>query len=402
MLRKKAILFVALLLSLGLTLTACGEDDPAEQDNNVTNNNTPDAGEEDAGEEDTGEEDAGEEDTGPTGCTSNDQCIPGEECDTASGECVPEPTGCELTGDDRPDRCDKDYDETDFGPGSLITSFQIAGRVVGDEIDPECCFDYTGDDQIDNELGATILDFDEGTFNDLNASLSESIEDGSLILMFEHAGLTDLSAEEDYNLNFFLGEYDTDGTTLLIDPASVDEGTQPMAQVENAKIQSDALGAGPGSIRLDIELLGTPLSLLISQAQIEATVDLTESSIADGVWLTDGKLGGVIRIRDILDTMNDVASECDCLELDGDPLISYNPNDLEEFPTCNAGQTEAEACNDAGQSTCGSMAQYCGPITFIVPGLADVDTTGDDQADAVSIGAKFETEGATFGGIAPE
>ncbi len=421
MLNKRLLSLIAMLLCAGLTLAACGDDDPAGNNGNNTNNEELDAGPdatEDADEGDASEEPDADPDTGPTGCESDDDCADGEMCEVDTGECVLAPSGCELTGDDRPERCDQSFDDIEFGSVSLVNDFVIAGRKIGDEqIDPECCFDYTGNSEIDNALGETLLTVSAETFESVNASIAESIADESLLLMFEHAGLTDLSASEDYELNFWLGEYDGAGD-LFIDPASVDEGIYPQAVVENAIIQDGDLSAGPGSVALNIELLDTPLSLLISQTQIEAEVDMDNSSIEDGVVLINGKLGGVIRLSDVYDGLNTFTDSCDCYGLgDDEQLIDYELDPSQGFVvSCNAGNSEAdvcesvclddngdpiEDCDDGGASTCATLAESCGMLG-ILPSFADIDLDEDGINDAISIGAKFTAEAAVVSGVAAE
>jgi hypothetical protein len=406
MLNRNMIGLLALALSAGLTLSACGDDST---ENNADTGALIDAA------VDSGTEDAGT-DTADPGCTSDEDCsTSGFMCETSTGECVAAPSGCELTGADRPARCDETFDSTTFGPGSLVTSFEIAGlNAAGDGT--TCCFDYNADQthqkadpEIDNALGEAL----DGLYlGELNTSLADSINSGDLLLAFEHDGLTDLTAGESYGLNFFLGEYDTDDN-LLIDPASLDEGTYPQARVNNAMIDGDALTAGPGVVQISVDLLGTPLSLLISDAKIETSIDTANSSIADGVTMTSGKLGGVIRVTDLLEAVNGYASSsCECLGLDGDPLIHYNPenvgcytedpNDPEDGmyqgKECGCAEVDASSCTNS----CGDIAGFCGIAYGILPGLSDVDTDGDEEPDAVSIGANFETEATTFSGIAAE
>lgn len=459
MVNRRIIGMMAVLLTASLSLTACGDDSSSNNGNNNGGNDVgADAGmdaAQDGGDMDATEDGGGED--ADQGCTSDDDCAPGMMCETDTGACVEAPSGCDLTGDERPARCDQDFAGTTFGPGSLVTSFQIAGRNVGGTADPECCFDYNGDGEIDNSLGGTLIGVSADTFDSLNASLASSIADGSLILAFEHDGLTDLSAGEDYKLNFWLGQLggvdcsvqancsdaacantaacagsgdtfedcstdtDEDGdgdagcadsdctdtaicaeldtSAIEIDPNSVDQGTFPQAQVDNAKIDGDKLSAGPGSVKLSIDLLDTPLELVISNAQIEADVDTTQSTIADGIWLTNGKLGGVVRIDDILDGVNNFASTCDCMGLSGDDAISYQANDVAGTAECNVGTTEADACTADGQDSCATIAKNCSLVVNVLPLLADIDTDNDGTNDAVSVGAKFETVGTTFSGI---
>ncbi|MFP4597843.1 MAG: hypothetical protein ACLFVJ_06310 [Persicimonas sp.] len=403
MLNKRLLSLIAMLLCAGLTLAACGDDDPAgnnDNNSNNTNNEELDAGPDATEDADEGDDDAGEPDadpdTGPSGCESDDDCADGEMCDVDTGECVLAPSGCDLTGDDRPERCDQSFDEAEWGPVSLVNEFSVAGREVGGEFDPECCFDYTGDSEIDNALGEALDNF--GVMADVNTSIEESIADGSLLLMFEHAGLTDLDAGETYELNFWLGEYN-DADELLIDPASIDDGSYPQAVVENAVIQDGSLSAGPGSVALSIDLLDTPLSLLISQAQIEAEVDMDNSSIEDGVALTDGKLGGVIQVTDIYDGINSFAGSCDCLGID-EPLIDYSIDGEGNLSAeCNE-NADADACAEAGEDSCETIGGQCTLLSSILPSFADVDLDDDGVEDSISIGAEFSTEAAAISGVA--
>lgn len=416
MLKRKMIYLMALVLSAGLTLTACGDDAPAGNNGDSTNNGGTDAGDTSV---DDATDDAGTDTGGDSeGCTVDGDCNEGQVCEVSTGLCVAAPSGCELTGDERPERCDQTFEETTFGPGSVVTSFQVAG-LLPDET-PECCFDYDseqddGDADIDNALGELLVQFDQ--LDSINTSLSESIANGELILMFEHDGLTDLSAGETYGMNFFLGEYD-ENNNLLIDPASIESGTYPQARVENATIDGSSLSAGPGMVRLNIEVLSTPLSLVISQAKIEAEIDTANSSIADGIVMTGGKLGGVVRVDDVLDALNGyVETTCGCLGLEDKPLVTYDPNNISCFRDaddpedgmyqgeecgCNSDSAGQDACTAAGEDTCTSIASNCGLIYSVLPTVADVDTDGDGTNDAISIGTTFETEGAVFTGIAAE
>jgi hypothetical protein len=415
MLKRTMIGLMALALSAGLTLTACGDDDPA-GNNGGTNNGAADAGDTNGGGGDDAGDTTPEPDAEEQGCTTDEDCSPGFMCETTTGECVAAPSGCELTGEDRPARCDETFEDTEFGPGSLITSFQIAG--ANDDGGSDCCFDYNADQDhskatpgIDNALGVTL---DGLALGDINDGLQESIDSGDLLLVFEHDGLTGLDAGDDYALNFFLGEYDVDDN-LLIDPASIDDGTYPQARVENASITDGVLTAGPGIVKLTIDLLGTPLTLVISDAQIEANIDAENSSMEDGVAMTEGKLGGVIRVTDVLEAVNTyAATSCECLGLEGEPLIHYNPENIgcyaEDPNSPEEGMYDGKECGcnpditpSACEGTCSDLGgSYCGLVYSIIPSLSDVDTDSDGEPDAVSIGANFSTEAANFTGIAAE
>jgi len=391
MLNRRLIGLLALLLSAGLSMSACGGDDEA-SNNNKNNNNTADAtGEPDEDTTDEGDATGGEDSTGegdtvdpPTGCTAEEGCGEGYTCNVAASVCEPLPTGCDV--ENPPARCGEVT--TEFGPASIVTEFQIAGA------DPECCFDYNGDDAIDNAL--SLL----GGF--ANESIQESIDSGSLVLLFEHDGLDDVVNSSPYTLNVWLGEGVEAPVTgpFAIDPASIDQGSFPQAYLPNAQIVDGVLNAGPGTVDISIDLLGAQLGLRISQARIEATVD-PASTLEDGVIvkdanpaLTGGKLGGVIRVDDLVTAANTfAASSCDCLGLDGADYVLANGLELSCAPTPNSTCTEAE------NSACAGLGEVCGYLGAIGI-LVDVDTDGDGAVDALSIGTTFNTDAAQISGFA--
>ncbi len=391
---RRLISLMALLFAAGLSLSACGGD--SNSGNNGTNNADTgnDSGMADAGTDggnagtDGGMADAGTDGGTTSGCSTNDDCGAGQMCDTSTSQCVEAPTGCDLTGSDRPARCDKTSADTTWGPGSIFTSFQVDG-----DSDNLCCFDYTGDGTNNNILGTTLDSFDQ--LASINQSIADNIDNGTLMLSLEHDGLTAIPSTDSYGLNLWLGQSVDSNGAITINPTSVDQGTYPQAHVNNAEIGSDgSFTAGPGTVNITVSLLNTPLTLVISEAQLSGTVDMDKSSIADGVFINDGKLGGVVRSKDVLDAVNGYASTCDCLGLGSDKLITYDESDVNGTVACTP--LDNDTCDS--NSTCEKVGSSCMLISS-VPALADVDTNNDGTPDALSIGARFTTDGATFSGI---
>lgn len=412
MLNRRLIGLLALLLSAGLTVAACGGDDDASGDkgnnkpgnngpgNNDTGNNGPGIDHDASGEGDTNSPEEDTTPSGPGGCATTGVCADGYTCNTTSGVCEAAPTGCNPANPNRPARCDEARADADFGPASLVSSFQLAGA--------DCCFDLNGDGEPDNKL--SLLE----TLIGVNDSIRDSIESGSLVLIFEHAGLASLDSSDPYNLNVWLGKSYTPPAPaegLLIDPASIDQGTQPQASLPNAKIVNGKLTAGPGIVDLNISLPGIlddPIALRISAAQIEATVDAS-SSMDDGIVIKNasaalpgGKLGGAVRVDDLFSAVNTFASSCTCLGLGGDDFVVYNPATPEVRAACDPRVNGAgNTCKTDGEDTCDSLTQLC-TFAGTISGLADVDTDGDKVNDAISIGTEFNTTGVKIQGFAPD
>lgn len=302
---------------------------------------------------------------------------------------------------DEPPRCQDDPADFMWGSASVMNDFYIEGT----DQEPICCFDYAEwetqpDAEVDNSLGTNLAGF--GFLTDINDSVLTSIEGGTLVLILEHDGLEDLMNQDDFTVNFWIGQHDVDpfedfaatANPVLIDPQSFDDGAQPQAYLPDASVEGGAVAAGPGSVKIEIELFDSPLQLVISEARIEADVDAANSDLADnsGVSLESGKLGGFVQVRDIFVAVNEFASaSCDCLGLDGADLV--------DVETGQCADVDATTCVD-DQATCGDVADAC-QLFQAVGIFADIDVDGDTMGDAVSIGATFTAAGAEITGVAP-
>ena len=370
-----------------LALAACG-DDPVESNNNnvSTNNSTTGANNATTGTNNST--------TGANNATTGGNNATTGGNNTSTGE-PPAPPGC---GDvPPPERCTGDPTSFEWSTASVINSFAIEGE----SDDPVCCFDYNGDGEMDNALGTLLAG--AGFKADINDSIADGVGDGSITILLEHDGLDEL-ADGSFNINFWLGQWGNDmngdpitaldpagSNPILIDPESVEAGTQPLAYIPDAELAGGSVVAGPGVFQLALELLGTPLVLRVSAARVEADVDLANSSIDGGVALTNAQLGGYVKTEDIVSAINLFASTCTCLGIGQDPLLSdtgCNPN------------ADAMACETAGEDTCSQIAGNCA-ILSALPALADIDADGDGEFDAVSIGATFTAAGASIEGVAP-
>lgn len=416
MVRRRIMTLTALALAASLALLGCS-------DGEGNNNNPANNGDDDAGmdvQDDTQEDT--ESDVDP-GCQSDDDCTGDMTCDMATGECQMPPSGCNA--DPRPARCDEDAStKDDWAAASVISSLEIAGWTdantngtfdSGEFSEADCCFDFDGDGETDNGLGSLLAQFGavlQLNIADANVELQSAIDEGSLIIVFEHQGLDDL-AGDDFDINFLLGELDsvpsitTDGSAtnpVVINPQSFEQGAYPQARIPNATLAADgSVTAGPGNARLQLDLLGATISLAIRQAQITTTVpDTPTSDLADqGVFLTEGTLGGFATVADLFDALNGFSANCDCLGLaDGEDLIDYDPNDPlnPDTTSCNE-NADADACEGV-DDTCFQIADNCQTVTTVGPGLADLDTDGDDVVDSISIGLRFTAAGANITGLA--
>ena len=372
-------LAVALVAGLG----ACGDDDTAANNapgNNTTNNATNNTATNNSNN--TNNSDTNNATTNNT--TNND----------TNNTVVPidDPPKC---GDaNEPARCSEDPSSYMWKTASVIDSLVVAGP------EDDCCFDFTGDGEPDNGLGELL-----GTFPDLdvNTGLADNIADGSLVIILEHDDLTDLAGGS-YVVNFWVGDWDgitgydpAGGNAVKIKPESIDAGAQPQAYLPDALLANNKVEAGPGTFILSIDLLGSPLELRLVSTRITADLNAAASSIDNGVALTNGKLGGVIRVEDIIVGVNKFAETCTCLGISGE-LIDWD--NASQSGTCQ--DTAGSTCVADGEDTCDSIADNCSLIADLLPGFADVDLDGDEQFDGFSLAATFTTVGAKITGVAAQ
>lgn len=430
--RTLTLLCVA-LLSFGLAgAVACGEDTTDNQqandtaqndgdDDNQNQDNDAECSTDDDCDEDEVCEDgdcvADEDDNGDDDeCTDNDDCEGDHEiCD--DGQCIegdpyvePAPATASCEDSDAPARCTEDYTTfDDWGPASYVDQLAIAGE-------DECCVDFTGDGNPDNELAGIADTLDD--IDDINDQIQEGIDDGEISIVLEHDGLEDVQDGEEYDINFLFAD-DVDDGEATIDPASFEDGTHPHALIPDAEVTDDngsyVLDAGPGTVVLQLDAgaltdgaVDAELELDINNATIQA--DFEDTDISEGVGLENGEIGGVLRFEDVFEAINEVAEECGCL---GNPetLVEFDDGDA----ICNLSEDERddlqegyddfeEACDDQGdEEFCADLGQFCPGISVITAmGLADVDTSGDGDADAFTAGITFEASAVEIVGVADE
>jgi len=436
---------LATLLTVGLFAFGCGDDETGGTNGggNGDDTGTPtDTGMN--GDDDTGMED---EDTG-----NNGDC---EACpdDRFTGGETPS-----CSDSSPPDRCGEDPASfQDFAASSAVTKLRLTSGGATDD----CCFDIDGDGENENALGDLLSTLGGLAGLNVDAEIASNIVanepfDDDLVLLVEHQGLSELGQSDPFMMNFFLGDYgnqeaqtyltkDDDscsfsdleqgdelcattsmtGKQFTVDPATLDEGVHPQAQVPDATLDGSSVDAGPGTVIVDIssDTLGD-ISLTINGATIEGTVDGENSDLSDGgdgVVIEEGRLGGYVLAKDLLGLVDSLLSDCNCLDLgDGENAITFptqgddSETDLQP-PSCgeNSGEecrigctqavqeaTSMDACSGA-EGVCGFAGTICGQLSILTGG-ADLDIDGDGTNDAFSAGALIEATGANITGVTTE
>lgn len=292
----------------------------------------------------------------------------------------------------------------------------INGIAIPDDND-ECCFDLTGDGDVDNRLGP-ILDLVGGFVDDLDIGeiLQDALIDDSFGLLLEYRGLDGLTAGDDFGISVFLvsdaggegedswADRNAGNGVFVIDPVSFDSvpGGFAGSQIEFniASITDGTLRAGPSTFLLKIDVgsfsddlnLGE-IDLNIAMARIEAALAAHANGIATA---TDGagKLGGAVPVEEVLANVNRLGADCPCTGLgDDDDILQTEIVDGEIDIFCNPA-ADIPACDGSVEGlVCGFLGQACGFVGLIATFL-DVDTTGDDVTNALSLGLRLTMTGA--------
>jgi hypothetical protein len=245
--------------------------------------------------------------------------------------------------------------------------------------------DVNGDGSLDNALGNLLGSL--GSLlgdTDINQQLADAIAEGDLALGMTWPTLEDvedISNASDVDMHFFsLVDPDDDPSTsdmFWIDPQSFIDGTgHPRIVFSNASIEDGMLEAGPSQFAFSLNLADIPLDLLVDSAKIVGEI----STDANGIALANADLSGAVPLGSIIDALNGYLSSdsCACLGLDGE-LISGSGASFSCTGSFDAGSCSGDA------EICGTIANACRLAVPIVSGQADIDLSGDNVNDAISV-----------------
>ena len=305
---------------------------------------------------------------------------------------------CEDTP--QPDRCTENASSfDDWGLATHINQIAIA--------DSECCFDFDDSGEANNMLSTILaipaLDVD---VDEVNADIQQSINQGNTNLVFEHDGLEEPEVGQNYIINV-LNAVEIGASGALIDPLSFDEGVHPISYFPNALTSSPAdliVTAGPATIPLPLDLMAllgdgemdADVDVPITNAMLEANISLSTGPSVVGVHMSNGTLGGMLRVEDLATGFNEVGSNCNCLGYPSE-AVSYQGGEVD----CDLdGSTEdyINACDASGERACKNLAEVCS-VLFIVGGSADVAVDGEGPHDAISIGVTFSGMATQIAGV---
>jgi hypothetical protein len=242
--------------------------------------------------------------------------------------------------------------------------------------------DLNSDGAQDNQLGAIVgaIDAASGGMFDLQGGLNASITDGTLLLLYEvlASSITDdpqvvvrahLGADPDGNpADNFSGSED-----LAIAPGSPPNRTVP------GSIQGGRLEAGPGGLMIALPISTAPMIFSLKMAQVQADLSPPPGGMADG------RIAGAVPWSEV------VAQAIPAIAADTDKTYKDPATDAQ---TVNLLRDLFDLNSDGTITT--DEIQSNGLLQLILK--PDIDTDGDQQADALSVGMGFTAKGCAIAG----
>lgn len=263
-------------------------------------------------------------------------------------------------------------------------------EIVDDE--PVCCRNFgeisDDPDAIDNAVADLADSF--SLFLDIQAEITEAIEDGSIALLLHHR---DLAGEDDtFDLEILFADFaadteyeDAEGGegTFEISEVSYDDGGSPQVVFEDAELAGAALTTDPSEISVVAPVGEDALAISVQESELSGNASVTEDDIA----YDSGELSGYVSLDLLFEEMNTLllSDECDCLGAEEDIYVG---GDGDWDSNC-IGEDDHQCEDDSLCATLGADGQVCTLGPSLATGAADLDTDDSGNEDAISIGFEW-------------
>jgi hypothetical protein len=279
---------------------------------------------------------------------------------------------------------------------------------------PECCRDFgaisENPGQLDNAFAALDAQLSgiPGAGVDFQAALNDAITGGSLVFLLDHRELDGADDPDGFLLSWLEGGFGINttyaeagsGTGVFDVRASSFIGTtgEPQQVMNRADMTASLMSGGPISINVVLPFGSVGIGVPIDSMNAEATATIT----VDSVTYIDGELSGYIPEDKVFEGVNTLASspECACLGLNGADLFTKSGNG-QWSGACD--RNAATKCSQSSEFACQVVAgssildgQICSVFPGIIQNAADIDSDGDSNDDALSIGLTWTAVDATL------
>ena len=281
-----------------------------------------------------------------------------------------------------------------FGSASsVITKLDYAAAAQA----PACCFDFDGDGEVDNLIGQLM-----NTLASLLGDVAPEgpLQTGGLITLLNYQDLDDLTDDPQLQVSGFYSSSEVSDEAALeggeaefsVDVHSFIEGTAlPKTAFDSATVEGGELVAKGAALWVSIDL-GLPIVVPVENVLLTASVE--ESAGGHGPKFEGASLSGVLQRADLFDALNGaVADLCGCLGLQE---ALYQLDEADQSVSCTSAP---ESSCESGE-LCQQLSDMCAALATTIKG--DLDTTGDDLMNAMSVGAWVDANGAVISGIASE
>jgi hypothetical protein len=283
---------------------------------------------------------------------------------------------------------------------------------------PTCCKDFgaisrdhieASTNHVDNAL-AVLADGLGALGIDIQATLTNSIQDGSLVLLLDHRDLDEGSLPDDFALAQFIGSF-APGTDYTIasagngafyaSTASFLPGTgEPRNWYQPALMSVSNMTAGPFALSLSLPFGFLTLDVGAEQAGVTGAPTISPG----GVAYAGGKITGFILTDDIFAGLNLVLNSptCACLGIHPDvyfkqPDGAWDSACISNASTLCPDMAEEVCVTLAGNNLLGSPPQVCGALPVALAGAADIDLNSDSNVyEAMTVGLQFTAKNGAF------
>lgn len=239
----------------------------------------------------------------------------------------------------------------------------IASLTLPNRSEP-CCFDFDGDNQVDNGLREILRLMEANP----QGFLDEFTARGRNSFILEYEGLADLSQPQQISANLLIGfqrHGPPEGLLDKLEPFEIRDsgydGPQPLSRFDEVTIEDGRLIAH--AERLDFPLAvteNTPFFAQLEDVRLEAEVQAGPGGRGLRLGGKEGepgaRFGALMPRSEVIRAVNAFVDEqCGCLDIHGPSLITPDGDDY----TCQRALSSACSKSDTNENTCIELANHC-------------------------------------------
>ena len=281
----------------------------------------------------------------------------------------------------------------------------------------DCCFDFTGDGNPDDALGAYARIIAGFGSTDPQALTTDSVDDGALATVFDWVALPlpDGRARVSVFDGTLAGAHTPADRRAGLGEVTLDEGSfqspyGAAVQANDAVIEAGTLRARLARLLVPVVVFDDPPLLMpatdvLVELELEACGDgICTNTTADVPPVPAARVGGLVSFPAYVDEVDAVLRTCQCADIDvAVPVLMATLTTDDGWQvdcnTSNMGDGGA-SCGAGDPFICTSIDAYCA-TTGLLESVIDVDTDADAWPDAFSVGYRFGLAPVAITGVTP-